>query len=218
MSVVEATSAPIPVATAPKAVRPPAIVRRSDALAPARRLGLRVVNEWLPRASWTIARTGRPGLVGLALLVATAVFLVSTQRPIAHDVASLREQLASAQQHQLEAPRAEVNDVARALKNLPKRLEMPALLGVLLKQADEAHLTMDTGKYEMTTSKSGDIVRYKVSFPVVGPYAQVRHFIDATLAALPAAAISELSIERKAIGDSAVEAQIRLTVFTRSAP
>ena len=77
---------------------------------------------------------------------------------------------------------------------------------------------MDTGKYEMSTSKSGDIVRYKVSFPVIGPYPQVRHFIDATLAALPAAAISELSIERKAIGDSAVEAQIRLTVFTRSAP
>ena len=206
------------IATPPPAKRPPAVARRSDGLAPLKRFSVRATNEWLPRVVWSVARTGRPGLVGLALLVASGVFFASTQLPVENEVATLQQQLASARRHQAAAPRAEVSDVARALQHLPQRAEMPALLGVLLKQADAAHLTLDTGKYETSASKSGDIVRYKVAFPVTGPYPQVREFIDATLAALPAVAISDLSIERKAIGDGAVEAQIRLTVFTRSAP
>ncbi len=192
--------------------------RRSDALVPVRRAALRVTQEWLPYAVWAVAKTGRTGLVGLVLLLTAGVFFASTELPVAREVATLRNELVSAARHQASAPRAQVDDVARALKNLPKRAEMPAILGVLLKQADESRLTLDTGKYESSASKSGEITRYRVSFPVVGPYPQIRQFIDATLSALPAAAISELSIERKTIGDSAVEAQIRLTVFTRSAP
>lgn len=216
MSAVQVQATALAKPPAPQAPRPPAIVRRSDRLLPLRALARRASNEWLPRATWTVARTGRPGLVGLALLVASVVFVASTQLPVANEVATLRSELASARRHQAGAPKAEVSDVARALQNLPQRAEMPALLGVLLKQADEAHLTLDTAKYEASASKSGDIVRYKVAFPVTGPYPQVRRFIDATLAALPAVAISDLSIERKAIADGAVEAQIRLTVFTRS--
>ncbi|HUO94934.1 MAG TPA: type 4a pilus biogenesis protein PilO [Steroidobacteraceae bacterium] len=218
MSLVQTPAAPVKIASQAPGSRAPAVARRSDGLVPLRRFGMRVANEWLPRATWTVARTGRPGLVGLALLVASAVFFASTQVPVENEIAALRGQLASARLHQATAPRAEASDVAKALRNLPKRADMPAILGVLLQQADDARLTLDTGKYETSSSKSGDIVRYKVAFPVTGPYPQVRKFIDATLTALPAAAISDLSIERKNIADGTVEAQIRLTVFTRSAP
>jgi hypothetical protein len=46
----------------------------------------------------------------------------------------------------------------------------------------------------------------------------VRQFIDATLTALPTVALSELSLTRKTIGDGSVEAQIRMTLFTRESP
>jgi hypothetical protein len=95
---------------------------------------------------------------------------------------------------------------------------MPSLLGVLLKQADAAHLSIDTGKYESSALKSGGVTSYQVSFPVSGPYPQVRQFIDATLTALPTVALSELSLTRKTIGDGSVEAQIRMTLFTRESP
>jgi Tfp pilus assembly protein PilO len=110
------------------------------------------------------------------------------------------------------------SESAATVRDLPGRADMPALLGVLFEQANAAHLSIDTGKYDMTTTKAGGVVRYKVSFPVVGPYPQVREFIDATLKAMPAVAISDLSLERKSIGDAVVEAQIRLTVFTKGAP
>jgi hypothetical protein len=95
---------------------------------------------------------------------------------------------------------------------------MPQVLGILLQQADAAQLSIDTAKYEISTSKSGALIRHRIAFPVEGSYPQVRQFIDATLRALPELAINDLSITRKAIGDPTVEAQIRMTIFTRSAP
>ena len=62
------------------------------------------------------------------------------------------------------------------------------------------------------------MVRYQIAFPVTGPYPRIRAFIDATLATMPAVALSDLVLDRKSIADGSVEAQIRMTVYTRSAP
>jgi hypothetical protein len=219
VSEVRHVAAPVVIGDAPAAARAPlSATRRSAAMMPVRRFGERLTNEWLPTLGWSIGRTGRTGLIGIALLAATAVFLVSTHLRVVDEVQSLRADLATARQQQAAAPRLAANDPLRALAGLPARAEMPAVLGVLLKQADAAHLTLDTGKYETSSSKSGSVVRYNISFPVIGPYPQVRKFIDSTLEAMPAVAIADLAFERKAIGDAVVEARIRLTVFTRAAP
>lgn len=158
------------------------------------------------------------GFTGLALLAGSLVFLVSTRLPLAREIEDLRSQLTVARAGPVDGP-APVRDPGTALlRNLPSRAQMPALLGLLLKQADAAHLSIDTGKYETTALKSGGVMTYQVSFPVTGPYPQVRQFIDATLTALPAVAMTELSLTRKTIGDGEVEAQIRLTAFTQDGP
>jgi hypothetical protein len=193
----------------------PAPTRRSDALLP-NRLAARLTNEWLPGIGWHASRTGRAGLAGIALLIAAGVFYGSTHRQVAAEADALRDELASARQQASESRSHPAVDPAAALRNLPRRVEMPAVLGVLLKQAEAAHLSLDTGKYELTATKTGEFVRYRLSFPVTGPYPQVRQFLDATLEALPSVAISELSFERKSIGDPNVEANIRLSVFTRA--
>ena len=213
------TAAPaIALATAAPA-RPPAAptARRSDLLVPLRRVAKRATDDWAPLVAWHVGRTGRPGLVGIALVLASAVFFFSTHLQVAHEADALRADLAAARTRAATTPLA-VNESAQAVRHLPSRGDMPALLGVLLQQADAAKLTLDTAKYESTTAKAGAITRYKVSFPVAGPYPQVRQFVDATLAALPAVSVNELSIERKTIGDPNVEARIRLTFYTRSAP
>src|SRR5205085_1454739 len=46
---------------------------------------------------------------------------------------------------------------------------------------------------------------------------QIRAFIDATLATMPAVALSDLVLDRKSIADGDVEAQIRMTVYTAAA-
>jgi hypothetical protein len=176
-----------------------------------------VSDQWLPRVTWSVQRTGRAGLSGLALLLASMVFLVSTHLPLARQVEDLRSELDRAHSQRIKTPTTTVPDAA-LLRTLPRRAQMPALLGVLVKEADATHLAIDTGKYETTALKNGGVVTYQISFPVTGQYPQVRQFIDATLAALPTVAVSELSLTRKTIGDGTVEAQIRLTAFTQDRP
>lgn len=190
----------------------------SVVIARARMWLTRASNDWLPRLTWSLQRTGRLGLSGMALLAGGLVFLISAHLPLAHEVEDLQWRLTSGRAKAVEIP-ARMSDYGTdVLHSLPSRAQMPELLGVVLHQADASHLRLDTGKYETTLLKSSGVVSYQISFPVTGPYPQVRQFIDATLTAIPAAAISELSLTRKTIGDAAVEAQIRMTVFTLDTP
>jgi Tfp pilus assembly protein PilO len=191
---------------------------KASALVSIRRWLVQASEQWLPRLAWSVQRTGRAGLSGVALLLASLVFLVSTHLPLAREVEQLRSQLQVAHAQAVKTPVSVSDSGTVLLHSLPGRAQMPALLGILLHQAGTAHLTIDTGKYETTALKSGGVMTYQISFPVTGPYPQVRQFIDATLAALPAVAVTELSLTRKTIGDGAVEAQIRLTAFTQDRP
>jgi len=178
--------------------------------------GAMVTNVWLPRLSWSIGRTGRPGLVGLALLAASALFYVSTQMPVTAEIEQQRaDLLAAAARPVVTAAQAAAADPLQGLRHLPARGDVPQVLGQLLKQADAAKLSIDTAKYEISTTKAGSLVRYRLSFPVSGTYPQIRQFIDATLVAIPALAVDEIAIARKSIGDEAVEAQVRMTIFTK---
>jgi Tfp pilus assembly protein PilO len=199
-------------------LRSPAPLARAAAPGLARRLLGRLGQDWLPRAAWSISRTGRSGLVGVALLLSAAVFLVSTHLRLVAEVEALRADLAVARgKAQAVAPDAAV-DPAATLRALPGRDEVPALLGQLFGQAAAARLAIDTAKYEISSTKSTSAVRYQIAFPVTGPYPQIRAFIDATLATMPALAISDLSLERKSIGDGTVEALLRVDLYTRSGP
>jgi hypothetical protein len=181
-------------------------------------LSARVSNVWLPQIAWAVGRTGRAGLAGIALLGASGMFFLFTHRPVMQEVNQLRSDLSEARARAAHAPAASSGEPAQVARDLPARADVPQVLGVLLQQADQAQLTIDTAKYEISTTKSGAVVRYRMSFPITGPYPRVRQFIDATLKQIPALAIDSVSIARKTIGDDSVEAQVRMTIFARSAP
>ena len=116
--------------TAPGAAAPPAMLGQADGPA----LAVRLRNEWLPRAAWTIRRTGRPGLVGIALLLAAALFLFSTHLQVAAEVEALRAELVTAQRQARTATVDKAVEPAPAMRALPARTDMPAILHQLFQQ------------------------------------------------------------------------------------
>jgi hypothetical protein len=206
--------------TAPgAAAHPPATLGSTDAPASTQRLAIRLRNQLLPRAAWTISRTGRSGLVGIGLLLAAGLFLISTHLKVAAEVETLRADFEAAQRRERTGAADEVAAPSpTAMRALPARTEMPAILRQLFHEATRAQLAVDTAKYEINAVRSSGVVRHQIAFPVTGPYPHIRAFIDATLAAMPAVALSDLVLERKSIAEGVVEAQIRMTVYTRSAP
>ncbi len=204
-----APSAPANSAATLGPAAPPAITRL---------VAVRVGSELVPRALWSVSRTGRAGLAGIALLLAAALFLVSTHRQVAAEVVALREDLATASSRASTTAREVPADPGAGLRTLPARTEVPALLRRMFDQAASAGLAVDTAKYDVVTAKGSGVVRYQIAFPVTGPYPQIRAFVDAILSTMPAVGLRELALERKAIGDAEIDAQLQFTIYTRSTP
>ena len=58
---------------------------------------------------------------------------------------------------------------------------------------------------------------YRITLPLRGTYPQIRQFVGSTLKSMPVASLEGLRFERKKVGDTRLEAQIRLTVYFRPA-
>jgi hypothetical protein len=191
---------------------PPALPRPTSAVAHFK-VG---ASQLLPYAQYQLTRLGLAGQVGLVALTAAAVVAVSALLPAQHSLQSMTDQLTNIRH----APAALAPDqpVPRLIATLPTRVQMSAVIGQIAAEAKSAGVSLDTGRYVYTPAKGGEIARYELEFPVKAAYPDIRTFIDRTLTTVPAAALSKLRVERKAVGDAVVNADVGFVVFVRSEP
>ena len=213
---------------APAAARPVAVATPAlPALAPQATLGaaasavsalVRVqaaAGQVVPQLQYRVARLGIAGQAGLAAAAAAVAIAVGGLLPAWHAMQGLRANLAQAQH----APSGYSIEqaVPRLMTSLPSRAQIPAVVGEVYAQAKAAGVSLDDGRYVFAPAKSGTVASYDLEFPVKGAtYPALRTFINKTLAAVPAASLTKLQIERKAIGAQAVNADIGFVVFVRS--
>jgi hypothetical protein len=178
----------------------------------------RLSTHTLPIAWYRIARVGPAGLVGGAAVLAAILIAALAVVGGRNATEALSAQIAHAQAHPSAAVVSDAG-VSKVVAALPQRQEMPAVIGLVLEQAQAANVTLDNGHYNYSVPKGGNGVgRYELEFPVKAPYPNVRDFINRTLSAVPAAGLEKLRIERKVVGDPVVSADIRFVVFVRAEP
>jgi hypothetical protein len=166
----------------------------------------------VPYLQYHVARLGLAGQVGLAALTAAVVIAVGTLLPAQHALQTLSADLA----HFRHAPAATEQAVPQLIASLPTRGQIPLVIGQFAAEAKAAGVSLETGRYVYTAPKGGSIARYDLEFPVKASYPDIRTFIDHALTAVPAAALGKLRVERKAVGDPVVNADIDFVVFVRS--
>ena len=183
---------------------------RSAALEQART----AAGQLVPRLQYRIAQLGPAGQAGLAALTAAIAVAIGALIPAYQSLKTLSAEIARAQHP---AASANLEQAApRLVATLPTRAQIPAVLAQVFAAATAAGVPLDAGRYAYTPAKSGAIARYDLEFPVKSAgYPQIRAFINGTLTAVPAASLDKLHIERKAIGDQAVAADIGFVVWVR---
>lgn len=189
--------------------RPPANV------APAGR-GLRVLAaRALAQLQYRSERVGHSGLAGIALLAAALALFVGANLPQRAAVTALRAELARGGRATDDTAVAQAR-IDALVATLPARASVPELMERILAQADVAGVELQRGQYEYVALRDGVAAHYRIRLPVHTTYPQLRRFIDGTLATLPAVAVAGLRIERKSIGEDAVDAELELAAFVRS--
>lgn len=177
----------------------------------------------VPYVSHQIQYVGRAGVTGIALIIFSLVCFVSANSILHGKLATLQGELASAQHLRADQLKAGLDLTPGArLKTLAAKLagrgELPLITERIVAQASASGLALERGTYEVDVVKSGQIVRARLTFPVHGSYPDIRRFVDGTLTAVPGAAVDGLRIERKEIGATEVDADIRFAVYLRNAP
>lgn len=175
----------------------------------------------IPRLRMAARRLGPAGLAGIALLSLVAVVAVSVILPAREHASEMREQLSalsearSAMRDRSTTPTGGAGDF---LSRFPTRDELPSVLAAFEASAGKAQVQLLQGSYAWETPKGASLSRYTIEFPVKGSYPALRDFMNRALVAVPAASLDSLRLERKEIAEGVVEAELRFTVFVRSAP
>jgi hypothetical protein len=195
------------------------LVRATRLVTSGQRQLVRWVERSLARILSRLRSTGTIGLTGLGLLGLALVCVWTVVLPQRAGLASLREQLATAQaQTSSGGPSAAANPAWQSsefIKKLPSRRDLPAILGIVLQQAEAARLSLESGSYEWMASKDGGPGQYRIALPMRGSYPEIRRFVEATLVAAPAVALESLHFARNDVAESAVDADVSFVVFVK---
>jgi hypothetical protein len=204
----------------PVAARAQASLAGEQGLPPARRAAAGSLarlqaasHALLAEGAWRLRKVGNSGLVGIGLLVGAAVLYGANTLPQGKAIAALKLQLARlgpAAQASASAPQVQV-----ALGGLPARDDASEVLARIYQEAQGAGVDLPRGQYEYLPARDGVAAHYRMTFPVHAAYPQLRTFMDRTLTALPSVAVEGLRIERKNVGDEAVDAELKLAAFVR---
>jgi hypothetical protein len=79
-------------------------------------------------------------------------------------------------------------------------------------------LSLSQGEYKTGYDRNARVTTYQVNLPVKGSYGAIWQFAMGALRAIPFASLDDISFRRDTIGDPAVEARLRLTLYLKDAP
>jgi len=163
------------------------------------------------------ARLGRAGILGLGLLVFIAGFYFSAFRPEQMRVEDLRKQVATLADRRAraaaEAPKTPTDKLNAFYGFLPPSNHIADLLEKIYGAADRQKLKLEQGEYRAVRDNVTRLTHYQVMLPVKGTYPQVRKFVAAALAEVPNLSLESIQFERQKIGDSTVDAKVKLVLY-----
>ena len=101
---------------------------------------------------------------------------------------------------------------------LGRQADVEPQLATLFRIAAKTGLVLRQGEYKRGFERNAKLHTYQVDLPVKGSYTQVWQFALLALRAIPYASLDDISFKRDSIGETSVEARLRLTLYLQDAP
>jgi hypothetical protein len=181
----------------------------------------------LALVNWTLRRLVRGKdwavFLALALMAFDAGFYFSSVLPVQQEAARLRDQVSTqaSESKKLAAHVSAVDagnplaDLAAFYAALARPAEAPELLRKLHRLAQAHGLTLERGEYRPVPDPGGKFTRYQILLPTRGSYQEVRRFLAQAGRDIPGLSLDGVGFQRDKIGDGALKAQMKFTLFLR---
>ena len=162
---------------------------------------------------------GAAGVLGLGVLLFCAAFHLTAVAPAERELDAQRtavERFKSRSPYQkVSASNGASSELSRFYGLFPPVEGLTAELEKLYSLARGASLELQQGEYRLENRSDG-LAAYRVTLPIRGGYPQIREFMGLVLKEMPIASVDALRFERKKVGDTQLDAQVRLTLHLRS--
>ena len=170
--------------------------------------------RWMVRFGWQ-------GSVGMLLTLASAALYIFAVRPAQTEFADAAATVSSLEQH----ARGDAGRPPRPLTTnekldafyqfFPEATSTPQLLDKIFAAALDQEVGLEQGEYRLTLDRESRLARYQITLPLKAPYLRIRGFVEEVLQQVPAIALDDISFKREIITATAVEAQIKFTLYLR---
>ena len=125
---------------------------------------------------------------------------------------------APAAQAALEAPAQATDPLDAFYAALGPRRYAEQQVKTLFALASKNGLSLSQGEYKTAYDRNARVTTYQVNLPVKGSYGAIWKFALGTLRTIPFASLDDIGFRRDSIGDPAVEARLRLTLYLKDTP
>jgi len=166
------------------------------------------------------AKLGREGLVGIGMLALSFGVYLTILLPAEARIKQLQREIDTtiATDHMIakndnSKPVTIPERLAAYYRYFPPQSTAPDLLDKIYQAAKQQRLALNEGKYTATHERAGSLVRYEINLPVTGDYHQLHKFIGSVLNDIPVAALNGITYDRHKIGESAVDAKIKFSLY-----
>ena len=153
---------------------------------------------------------GALGMLSLLVLAAALAFAVLVVQPLEAKGRSLAARLARTQV----LPDASRSSAADRLGTFYDYLAKPEQttdwLAKLYAIGHATGVELQSATYR--SEQAGRIERTQIVLPVSGSYAQVREFLDRSLAEIPVLSLDQMTLKRESRRDGAVRAELKMTL------
>ena len=166
------------------------------------------------RARWLAIvlteRLGWQGVAGLALMGAWVLMQVLQIHPLEQKSDRLRSAAAAG------GGAYAVVDAKKALEAFKAsfmRGDLEGQLKELNESGKTTGLTFKRIEYRMLEERRSGLKQYQITMPVTSTYPSIRRFTSLALATMPGLSLDHVHFQRRKIGESAIDAELRFTLF-----
>lgn len=175
-------------------------------------------SHWIKRHGLSLL--GWPAAAGVGLLSLCAMLYFSTILPMQEKLASTRQNVLALQEQIKRAglgvnasQRTPEEQLAEFYRMFPDGSNLPVALEKIFALAQSQGIGLNKGEYKVTSSKDGSLVSFQVILPVKGQYPQIRKYLTSLRNDIPVLSLQQVQFKRQKVGDSVVEANIRLGLY-----
>ena len=155
-------------------------------------------------------RLGWQGVAGMALVGAWALMYVLQIHPLKQKAGELRS-AATAGRSAYASTDARAN--LEAFRASLQRGSLEDQLKELNESGKTAGLAFKRIEYRMLEEKRSGLKQYQITMPITSSYPNIRRFASLALAAMPGLSLDHVHFQRRKIGEPAIDAELRFTLF-----